>query len=106
MEPWAGVSTPPGREIAPCFSTNRQSLWRERRGADVRLKQLSQDEDREVAAMTTEMRKSGIDVVGDMPWGTHFCLFYEPKESSTRWYLIAKPDWKARSSACGWLPSP
>jgi len=27
--------------------------------------------------MTTEMRKSGIDVVGDMPWGTHFCLFYE-----------------------------
>ena len=30
--------------------------------------------------MTTEMRKSGIDVVGDMPWGTHFCLFYETKD--------------------------
>lgn len=30
--------------------------------------------------MTTEMRKSGIDVVGDMPWGTHFCLFYETNE--------------------------
>src|SRR3982074_306753 len=30
-----------------------------------------------VSAMTTEMRKTGIDVVGDMPWGTHFCLFYE-----------------------------
>ena len=29
--------------------------------------------------MTTEMRKSGIDVVGDMPWGTHICLFYETK---------------------------
>jgi PAS domain S-box-containing protein len=27
--------------------------------------------------MTTEMRKTGVDVVGDMPWGTHFCLFYE-----------------------------
>jgi PAS domain S-box-containing protein len=27
----------------------------------------------------TEMRKTGIDVVGDMPWGTHFCLFYETK---------------------------
>jgi signal transduction histidine kinase/PAS domain-containing protein len=26
---------------------------------------------------TTEMRKTGVDVVGDMPWGTHFCLFYE-----------------------------
>src|SRR2546425_2369743 len=30
--------------------------------------------------MTTEMRKTGIDVVGDMPWGTHFCLFYETKD--------------------------
>ena len=29
--------------------------------------------------MTTEMRKTGVDVVGDMPWGTHFCLFYETK---------------------------
>ena len=27
-----------------------------------------------------EMRKSGVDVVGDMPWGSHFCLFYETKE--------------------------
>ena len=27
--------------------------------------------------MTIEMRKTGVDVVGDMPWGTHFCLFYE-----------------------------
>jgi C4-dicarboxylate-specific signal transduction histidine kinase len=25
----------------------------------------------------TELRRTGIDVVGDMPWGTHFCLFYE-----------------------------
>jgi C4-dicarboxylate-specific signal transduction histidine kinase len=30
--------------------------------------------------MTTEMRKTGIDVVGEMPWGTHFCLFYETKD--------------------------
>src|SRR5882762_5006736 len=25
------------------------------------------------------MRKTGVDVVGDMPWGTHFCLFYDTK---------------------------
>ena len=31
-------------------------------------------------AMSTELRKTGIDAVGDMPWGTHFCLFYETKE--------------------------
>jgi PAS domain S-box-containing protein len=30
-------------------------------------------------AMTTETRKTGIDVVGDMLWGTHFCLFYDTK---------------------------
>ncbi len=29
--------------------------------------------------MATEMRKTGVDVVGDMPWGTHFCLFYETR---------------------------
>ena len=26
-----------------------------------------------------EMRKTGVEVVGDMPWGTHFCLFYETR---------------------------
>jgi C4-dicarboxylate-specific signal transduction histidine kinase len=30
--------------------------------------------------MATEMRKTGIDVVGEMPWGSHFCLFYETKQ--------------------------
>jgi C4-dicarboxylate-specific signal transduction histidine kinase len=32
-----------------------------------------------MTAMATETRKTGIDVVGDMPWGTHFCLFYDTK---------------------------
>lgn len=27
--------------------------------------------------MEKELRKSGISVVGDVPWGTHFCAFYE-----------------------------
>jgi C4-dicarboxylate-specific signal transduction histidine kinase len=29
--------------------------------------------------MTSELRTTGIEVVGDMPWGTHFCLFYDTK---------------------------
>jgi PAS domain S-box-containing protein len=29
--------------------------------------------------MANEMRNTGVEVVGDMPWGTHFCLFYETK---------------------------
>lgn len=27
-----------------------------------------------------ELRKTGISVIGDIPWGTHFCHFYETKE--------------------------
>ena len=30
--------------------------------------------------MTSELRQTGISVVGEMPWGTHFCHFYETKQ--------------------------
>src|ERR1700682_1343329 len=30
--------------------------------------------------MATELRKTGISVVGAAPWGTHFCHFYETKQ--------------------------
>jgi PAS domain S-box-containing protein len=30
--------------------------------------------------MAEELRKTGISIVGDVPWGTHFCNFYESKE--------------------------
>ena len=30
--------------------------------------------------MTIQARESGIGVVGDIPWGTHFFLLYEAKE--------------------------
>jgi hypothetical protein len=25
------------------------------------------------------LRKTGISVIGDLPWGTHFCHFYKTK---------------------------
>src|ERR1700691_1469015 len=28
----------------------------------------------------TQLRKTGIGLVGDVPWGTHFFMFYETKE--------------------------
>jgi PAS domain S-box-containing protein len=34
---------------------------------------------RKYAPMSMDIRKSGFDIVGDIPWGTHFCLFYETK---------------------------
>jgi len=30
--------------------------------------------------MGTNTRSSGIDIIGDIPWGTHFCQFYQTKE--------------------------
>src|ERR1700757_2076860 len=30
--------------------------------------------------MAAAMRNTGVDVVGHLPWGTHFCLFYETRE--------------------------
>jgi transcriptional regulator with XRE-family HTH domain len=35
--------------------------------------------DSQITAIAAETRKSGIDVVGNMPWGTHFCLMYDTK---------------------------
>src|SRR5258708_6206240 len=30
--------------------------------------------------MAAELRQTGINELGDQPWGTHFCLFYETKD--------------------------
>ena len=30
--------------------------------------------------MAVELRKTGISIIGDIPWGTHFCHFYETKQ--------------------------
>jgi two-component system, sensor histidine kinase PdtaS len=30
--------------------------------------------------MKENLRNSGIDIVGDVPWGTHFCQLYQTKE--------------------------
>lgn len=30
--------------------------------------------------MITELRQTGLDLVGDVPWGTHLCSFYDTKE--------------------------
>jgi DNA-binding CsgD family transcriptional regulator len=30
--------------------------------------------------MATKLRKTGVSILGDLPWGTHLCLFHETKE--------------------------
>lgn len=50
-------------------------------------------------------RKTEIDVVGDAPWGTHFCLFYQTKEDLID---ILVPYFKAgleNNEFCMWVTS-
>ncbi len=35
---------------------------------------------RRIGRLNEKLRKSGIDIIGDIPWGTHFCQFYQTKE--------------------------
>ena len=56
-------------EIEKRFLPGRAKKHRTKHGS------CPKNEALEVTAMVAEMRKSGVVVVGDMPWGTHFCLF-------------------------------
>lgn len=55
--------------------------------------------------MKSELRKSGIDLIGDVPWGTHFCQFYQTKENLID---ILVPYFKAgleNNEFCTWVTS-
>jgi len=51
------------------------------------------------------MRKSGIDIIGDIPWGTHFCQFYQTKKDLKD---VLVPYFKAglkNNEFCMWITS-
>ena len=55
--------------------------------------------------MSTALRRTGVNVLGDMPWGSHICMFYELKEDVLE---TAAPYFKAgleRNEFCLWAPS-
>jgi len=55
--------------------------------------------------MIENLRKSGIDIIGDVPWGTHFCQFYQTKEDLMD---ILVPFFKAgleNNEFCIWIMS-
>ena len=54
---------------------------------------------------TATNRKSGIDVIGDIPWGAHICHFYQTKEDLVD---ILVPYFKAgleSNEFCIWVTS-
>ena len=55
--------------------------------------------------MEEELRRSGIDVIGSVPWGTHFCQFYQTKQDLID---ILIPYFKAgleNNEFCMWVTS-
>jgi len=54
--------------------------------------------------MTTEIRKTGIEVAGDMvSWGAHFCLFYETKEDLLDTSISFCKSGLEREEYCLWI---
>ncbi len=55
--------------------------------------------------MREKLRNSGIDIIGDVPWGTHICQFYQTKEDL---FDILIPYFKAgleNNEFCLWVTS-
>ena len=55
--------------------------------------------------MSTALRRTGVNVLGDMPWGSHVCMFYESKEDLLD---TVGPYFKAgleSNEFCLWAPS-
>jgi PAS domain S-box-containing protein len=57
--------------------------------------------------VTRELRHSGIDVVGDIPWGTHFCHFYDTAQDLWETSVTFLKAGLERNERCVWiLPEP
>ena len=55
--------------------------------------------------MKNSLRKSGIEIIGNIPWGTHICQFYHTKEDLID---ILVPFFKAgleNNEFCLWVTS-
>ncbi len=58
-----------------------------------------------LSVMNKNLRYSGIDIIEDMPWGTHFCQFYQTGEDLAE---VLVPYFKAgleNNEFCMWVTS-
>ena len=51
------------------------------------------------------LRKTGIDVLGDIPWGTHFCQFYQTREDLTDILVPYFSEGLRNNEFCMWITS-
>ena len=58
-----------------------------------------------MADTNLDMRPSGIPILGAMPWGSHFCQFYQTKAHLVDVLVpYFKGDSRTMNSACGSPP--
>ncbi len=51
------------------------------------------------------MRHTGIEVIGDVPWGTHFCQFYETSQDLIETLVPYFKEGLAANEFCMWVTS-
>src|SRR4030043_398087 len=51
-------------------------------------------------------RKFGLDLVGNVPWGTHLCQFYETKEDLIDILVLYFAEGLRSNEFCMWVSSP
>src|SRR5258708_2356543 len=56
--------------------------------------------------MAGELRPTGIDVMGDIPWGTHFCHFYETKKDLLSILVSYFKAGLENNEYCLWITAP
>src|SRR5256714_10554405 len=57
------------------------------------------------SVMTTALRNTGIEPVGEMPWGTHFCHFYETRDDLLETLLAFFKAGLEANEFCAWVVS-
>jgi PAS domain S-box-containing protein len=56
-------------------------------------------------AAASELRQTGISVIGDVEWGTHFCCFYETKEDLLETLVAYFKTGLENNDFCVWVVS-
>ncbi|HVL34924.1 MAG TPA: MEDS domain-containing protein [Burkholderiales bacterium] len=54
---------------------------------------------------SSELRHSGLQAVGELPWGAHFCQFYDTKDDLVETLVPYFSEGLRRNEACLWITS-
>lgn len=55
--------------------------------------------------MSEELRRSGLEIIGDVPWGTHFCQFYRTAQDLLDILVPYFAEGLANNEFCMWVTS-